>query len=179
MSTTPQTVDFICAQSGLAQRITARKMFGEYALYVDGKVVALVCDDTLFVKPTPMGAALLGAVDLQPPYAGAKPHFCISEQLDDRELLQRVLLLTAEAMPTPKAKAKAPAKVKAPAKAKATAPAKAKAPANSKASAGTAAKTPARTATTVAATRPTAKTTTKSPVKKSPAKPSSTRRPTR
>jgi TfoX/Sxy family transcriptional regulator of competence genes len=155
MSTTPQTVDFICAQSGLAHRITARKMFGEYALYVDGKVAALVCNDTLFVKPTPMGAALLGAVDLQPPYPGAKPHFCITEQLDDRELLQRVLLLTAEAMPTPKAKAKAPAK--------------------SKASAGTAAKTPARTSTTVAASRPT----TKAPVKKSPAKPSTTRHPPR
>lgn len=157
MSTTTQTVDFICAQSGLALRITARKMFGEYALYVDGKVVALVCDDTLFVKPTPMGAALLGAVDLQPPYPGAKPHFCITEQLDDRELLQRVLLVTAEAMPTPKAKA----------------------PAKSKASAGTAAKTPARTSTTVAAKRPTTKSTTKSPAKKSPVKPSATRPPTR
>ncbi len=157
MSTTQQTVEFICAQSGLAQRISARKMFGEYALYVDGKVVALVCDDTLFVKPTAMGAAVLGAVDLQPPYPGAKPHFCITEQLDDREMLQRVLLLTAEAMPTPKAKA----------------------PAKSKASAGTAATTPARTSTTVAATRPTTKTATKSPVKKSPAKPSATRPPTR
>ena len=153
MSTTPQTVDFICAQSGLAQRITARKMFGEYAIYVDGKVAALVCDDTLFVKPTPIGAALLGGVDLQPPYPGAKKHFCITEQLDDRELLQRLLLLTAEAMPKPKAK--------------------------SKASAGTAAKTPVRKSTTVAATRPTTKTATKSAVKKSPAKPSATRPPTR
>jgi TfoX/Sxy family transcriptional regulator of competence genes len=109
MSTTQQTVDFICAQSGLAQRITARKMFGEFALYMDGKLVALVCDDTLFVKPTPVVAELLGTVDLQPPYSGAKPHFSITEQLDDRELLQRILLLTAEAMPSPKAKAKAPA----------------------------------------------------------------------
>ena len=159
MSTTPQTVDFICAQSGLAQRITARKMFGEYALYVDGKVAALVCDDTLFVKPTPMGAALLGAVDLQPPYPGANPHFCITEQLDDRELLQRVLLVTAEAMPKPKAKA----------------------PAKSKASAGTVAKRQARTSTTVAATTPMTKTATntatKSLVKKSPAKPSAIRSP--
>jgi TfoX/Sxy family transcriptional regulator of competence genes len=161
MATTPQTVDFICAQSGLAQRVTARKMFGEYALYVDGKVVALVCDDTLFVKPTPMGAAVLGAVDLRPPYPGAKPHFCITEELDDRELLQRVLLLTAEAMPTPKAKGKA------------------KAPATSKASAGTAAKAPTRTSTTAAASRATTKTATKSPVKKSPAKPSTKRPPTR
>ncbi len=38
----------------------ARKMFGEYALYVDGKVVALVCDDHLFVKLTEPGTKFVG-----------------------------------------------------------------------------------------------------------------------
>jgi len=33
--------------------LTSRRMFGEYALYLDGKTVAFVCDDTLFIKPTP------------------------------------------------------------------------------------------------------------------------------
>lgn len=112
MSTTQATVDFICEQSGLAQRIRARKMFGEFALYVDGKVVALVCDDTLFVKPTVPGKSLIGTTDDKPPYPGAKPHFCITEQLDDRELLQRLLLVTAEALPTPKPKKKAAPKKK-------------------------------------------------------------------
>ncbi|MCK7502621.1 MAG: TfoX/Sxy family protein [Comamonadaceae bacterium] len=35
-------------------------MFGEYAIYLDGKVVALVCDNQFFVKPTDAGRALLG-----------------------------------------------------------------------------------------------------------------------
>ena len=105
MSTSQSTVDFICAQSGLAQRISARKMFGEFALYVDGRVVALVCDDTLFVKPTAPGKTLLGRTDDQPPYPGATSHFCITEQLDDRDLLGRLLLATAEALPVPKPKA--------------------------------------------------------------------------
>ena len=39
--------------------LSARKMFGEYALYLDGKVVALVCDDQLFLKPTPGATAAL------------------------------------------------------------------------------------------------------------------------
>jgi TfoX/Sxy family transcriptional regulator of competence genes len=112
MSTTQATVDFICEQSGLAHRISARKMFGEFALYVDSKVVALVCDDTLFVKPTVPGKALLGATDDQPPYSGAKPHFRITEQLDDREQLQRLLLVTAEALPVPKPKKKSAAQKK-------------------------------------------------------------------
>jgi TfoX/Sxy family transcriptional regulator of competence genes len=106
MATTQATVDFICEQSGLGGRISARRMFGEYALYVDTKVVALVCDDTLFVKPTDTGRALLGRADEAPPYHGAKPHYRVAEQLDDRELLQRLLLATADALPAPKAKAK-------------------------------------------------------------------------
>ncbi|MDZ7630329.1 MAG: TfoX/Sxy family protein [Gemmatimonadaceae bacterium] len=105
MATTQATVDFICEQAGLADRLTARKMFGEYALYVDGKVVALVCDDTLFLKPTTAGRALLGATDERPPYPGAKLHFCVAEQLDDRDLLRQLLLTTADALPAPKAKA--------------------------------------------------------------------------
>ncbi|MBN1334471.1 MAG: TfoX/Sxy family protein [Deltaproteobacteria bacterium] len=45
-----------------AGRVAFRKMFGEYALYCDGKVVALVCDNLLYVKPTEAGRALLGPV---------------------------------------------------------------------------------------------------------------------
>jgi TfoX/Sxy family transcriptional regulator of competence genes len=104
MGTTQASVDFICEQSGLGARIGARRMFGEYALYIDGKVIALVCDNTLFVKPTAPGLALLRTTDDAPPYHGAKPHFRITEQLDDRELLQRLLLVTAEALPAPKPK---------------------------------------------------------------------------
>ena len=39
--------------------LTAKKMFGEAALYLDGTVVAFICDDTLFIKPTPSALAIL------------------------------------------------------------------------------------------------------------------------
>lgn len=45
---------------GDAGRMAARKMFGEYALYCDDKVVALVCDNSLFVTPTDEGRAFEG-----------------------------------------------------------------------------------------------------------------------
>ena len=48
-------VDYIRDQAAPAVDIAYRKMFGEYALYLDGKVVALVCDNHLFVKPTADG----------------------------------------------------------------------------------------------------------------------------
>ncbi len=35
-------------------------MFGEYALYCDQRVVALICDDQVFVKITDPGKAYVG-----------------------------------------------------------------------------------------------------------------------
>ena len=49
MSSTPDFIEYIAAQISDAGAITYRKMFGEYALYCDAKVVALVCDDQLFI----------------------------------------------------------------------------------------------------------------------------------
>lgn len=52
-------------------------MFGEYALYLDNKVVALVCDNQCFVKPTPGGRAFIGEVTEGFPYRGAKTAFLV------------------------------------------------------------------------------------------------------
>ena len=70
---------FVCDQLRGAGDISYRKMFGEYAIYKDQKVVALVCDNQLFVKPTPGGKALLGQPREAPPYPGAKPCFLIAD----------------------------------------------------------------------------------------------------
>jgi TfoX/Sxy family transcriptional regulator of competence genes len=58
MASDPDFVDYVREQIGLGDRLTRRRMFGEYALYVDGKVVAFVCDNSLFVKPSPAVAEL-------------------------------------------------------------------------------------------------------------------------
>ena len=105
MATSEDTVRYIADQAGLGRRLEFRKMFGEYAMYVDGKVTALVCDDQLFLKPTPEGRRYLGTVTEGAPYPGAKPHFLIAEELEDPERLQEVLKMTAAALPAPKPKA--------------------------------------------------------------------------
>ena len=79
-------------------------MFGEYALYLDGKVVALICDDQLFLKPTPEGLAYLGSVSEAPPYPGAKYFYLLSAELDDPERLSGALRVTARALPEPRPK---------------------------------------------------------------------------
>jgi len=104
MASAEGTVQYVCDQIGLGRRLTFRKMFGEYALYLDGKVTALICDDQLFLKPTPEGRAYLGAVQEAPPYPGAKKHFLLTEELDDPDRLAELFQITARALPEPKPK---------------------------------------------------------------------------
>jgi TfoX/Sxy family transcriptional regulator of competence genes len=87
---------------GDAGRVRSRKMFGEFAVYCDDKVVALICDDRLFVKSTPGGRAFIGEVVESPPYPSAKPHFLIEDGIDDREWLSGLIHLTARELPPPK-----------------------------------------------------------------------------
>ena len=74
MATHKETIEFILEKLGGGKHFAARAMFGEYALYADGKVVALVCDDLLHVKILPASAALENVCEKGAPYPGAKPH---------------------------------------------------------------------------------------------------------
>lgn len=82
--------------------LSARKMFGEYALYLDGKVVALVCDDQLFLKPTPGAQASLPGCPQGAPYPGAKPHLLVTDALDDPDPVIAALKAVAAEIPAPK-----------------------------------------------------------------------------
>ena len=50
-------LDHVLDQLGGLSGITHRRMFGEYALYHHGKVVAFICDNRLFLKPSAAGRA--------------------------------------------------------------------------------------------------------------------------
>lgn len=107
MATKKSTMDYLLEQLAQAGGISARKMFGEYALYCDGKVVALVCDDELYVKPTKAGKSFLEQICEAPPYPGAKPYFHISgEQWEDADWLTELIQLSAAELPLPKPKKK-------------------------------------------------------------------------
>lgn len=104
MATRQETINFLVDQIEGAAR--ARKMFGEYAFYLDEKVVALVCDDQLFVKITEPGKEFVGdRYEEGTPYPGAKPWMYIPEEMfDDREWLSGLLRATADALPASKPK---------------------------------------------------------------------------
>ncbi|NJM81810.1 MAG: TfoX/Sxy family protein [Tabrizicola sp.] len=103
MSTRADTIDHITDALGPLP-LNARRMFGEYALYLDGKVVALVCDDELFLKPTPGALAALPGFPTGHPYPGAKLHLRVTEALDDPGPVIAALKAIAADLPAPKPK---------------------------------------------------------------------------
>lgn len=108
MATKSSTIEYIEDQLADVPGVRSRKMFGEYALYVGHKVVALVCDDTLFVKTTSGGWTFLGR-DFPTgfPYPGARAAFLIDEDfLEDREQLIKLIEITFTELPEPKPKQK-------------------------------------------------------------------------
>ncbi|CDZ78444.1 Regulator of competence-specific genes [Legionella massiliensis] len=106
MSSKQSTVDYILEQITRAGTIRAKKMFGEYAIYCEDKVVALVCDDQLFVKPTQAGKAFISNYIEGTPYPGAKPYLLISgEMWDETEWLTELIKITTSELPLPKKKA--------------------------------------------------------------------------
>jgi TfoX/Sxy family transcriptional regulator of competence genes len=76
MSSQQSIADYIVEQLAGAG-MTARRMLGEFGLFAEGKMVALICDDQLYVKPTEAGRAFLGPCPEAQPYPRAKPHFLI------------------------------------------------------------------------------------------------------
>src|SRR5512147_3150648 len=108
MATSKSTIDYILDQLSSLGDIRVRKMFGEYALYYEEKVVALVCDNELFVKITKGGKALVGKRYKEGcAYPGAKPSMVIgAEELDNSERLCELVRATAAELPPPKPKPK-------------------------------------------------------------------------
>ncbi len=106
MASDQKFVDFVTEQIKRAGEITAKKMFGEYGIYADGKIVGLICDNKLFIKPTTSGREFIGKVVELPPYPGAQPSFLIEDKIEDSEWLSKLVRITVKELPEPKPKKK-------------------------------------------------------------------------
>lgn len=107
MSTQKETIEFILQKLGDPKVFSARAMFGEYALYAKGTVVALVCDDLLYVKIVPASQALEKICEKGEPYPKAKLHYVVEEgQLSSLGDLPSILTAIADSLPAKKKKAK-------------------------------------------------------------------------
>ncbi len=104
MATDKSFFDFVMEQLEGLGCVSGRKMFGEYAVYYEDKVVALLCDNQFFIKPTERGRAYIGEVVEAPAYPGAKNSFLIEDRLEDREWLMELIRITAAELAPPKKK---------------------------------------------------------------------------
>jgi TfoX/Sxy family transcriptional regulator of competence genes len=104
MSSDANFVQYVVDQLEAAGDITSRKMFGEYALYCNAKVVGLICDNRLFVKPTEGGRKFIGKPVEAPAYPGARPSYLIEEKLEDRKWLVELIRITEREVSATKTK---------------------------------------------------------------------------
>jgi TfoX/Sxy family transcriptional regulator of competence genes len=103
MASNADFVQYIADQCSGAGEIVAKKMFGDYGIYCNGKIFGLVCDNRFYLKPTAAARALLRIVELRPPYDGAKDYFYIAD-VDDRDYLSALVSATYKALPESKQK---------------------------------------------------------------------------
>ena len=106
MASDKEFVDFVLDQIENAGVITAKNMFGEYGIFSNGKIFALICNNKLFIKPTVSGREFIKKVVESPPYEGAKPSFLIEDNIEDREWLSNLVRITVKELPEPKPKKK-------------------------------------------------------------------------
>lgn len=105
MASSLDFVEYVCEQLRGAGEITYKKMFGEYGIYCNSKIIGVICDDQFFVKKTDAGADILPDLEEAPPYEGAKPYFLV-DCVDDGELMTQFISATCAALPAPKPKKK-------------------------------------------------------------------------
>ena len=106
MTTRRESVDHLLEQLE-PLKVRARAMFGEYCLYCDEKVVALICNETLFLKPSIASDGR--GLSEEEAYPGSRPYRVVGPDIvEDPEALKALVQATADALPKPKPKRKRP-----------------------------------------------------------------------
>lgn len=98
-------LDFVLEQLGGLEDVGWRAMMGEYILYYQGKVIGGIYDDRFLVKPTRSALALMPDAPRELPYEGAKEMLMV-EDIEDRELLEKLFNAMVDELPAPKKKTK-------------------------------------------------------------------------
>jgi TfoX/Sxy family transcriptional regulator of competence genes len=79
MASKQSIVDLILCNLSDAGDISAKKMFGDYGLFLSGRMIGFIADDRLLFKPTSEGRKLFTSLTEESPYPGANPCFLVPE----------------------------------------------------------------------------------------------------
>lgn len=100
MASTKDYLDYVLDQIKNQDLVKSKKMFGSYAIYYDQKVIALICDNQLFIKNTKSGIDFVekelgkGSLRLSPPFPNAKDWILLEDEIEDREFLNELIEIT-------------------------------------------------------------------------------------
>ena len=103
MATDLSYIQFVIEQLR-GEDATYKKMFGEYMVYIEGKPVLTVCDNTVFVKEVKELEEIMAEAEKGYPYDGAKE--CYILDIENAELVEKVVAILKEVIPLPKKKIK-------------------------------------------------------------------------
>ncbi len=93
MATSVDFANYVKENLDMISPIEIKKMFGDYAVYYKNNVVALLCDNQFFLKPTKKTREMIDNIVMQPPYPKAKNYFLI-ENIEDKQFMAELILTT-------------------------------------------------------------------------------------
>lgn len=102
MACSSDFIDFVCDVLAPLGEVQARKMMGEYIIYVNGKCVITACDNMAFVKKLPCIADLMSDAETGCAYEGAKEGYILD--LHNRKKAIQVIDSLWDHLPFPKSK---------------------------------------------------------------------------
>lgn len=105
MASSKDYLEFILEQLPDSEDISYRPMMGEFIIYYRGKVIGGIYDDRFLVKPAKSAEALMPDAAKELPYEGAKEMLLV-EEVENRELMKKLLDALYEELPAPKKKRK-------------------------------------------------------------------------
>ena len=104
MPCTTEFIDFVCDTLKPLGAVRARKMMGDYVVYVNEKCVITACDNNAYVKRLPCIGDLMADAECGCPYPGAKEAYILD--LSDSRKALKVIGTLWDYLPYPKSKKK-------------------------------------------------------------------------
>lgn len=106
MACSEEFIDFVYSQIKDTGTVRAKKMFGDWMIYVDEKPIVIACDNICFVKMLPAVRDIMADALTGYPYDGAKPHYILD--IEHREKAVEVIRALLPVIPYPKKREKKP-----------------------------------------------------------------------
>ena len=104
MACSEEYIEFVCNRLVSTGVVRAKKIFGDWLIYIDEKPVVLACDNQCYVKMLPDIAPLMEGAPTAPPYPGAKPHYVLDVEHRSEAVKVAQALLPLIPYPRPRRK---------------------------------------------------------------------------